>query len=124
APDPRLPARRRDPLHTGRRGRRAVGARGLDRPRVETQPDEVPQLRRRHVGAAGRPRAHAPGRPRVAPTLRETSVPEIERRLDELRDGEGAGLRTSVLTHVAWVPPEWARAAGRVLAGMGERVPS
>jgi hypothetical protein len=60
----------------------------------------------------------------VAPTLSDTSVREIERLLDELRDGQGASLRTSVLTHVAWVPSEWERAAERVLAGMGERVPS
>jgi Glucose-6-phosphate dehydrogenase subunit N-terminal domain len=60
----------------------------------------------------------------VAQTLRDTSVREIERRLGELRDGQGASLLTSVLTHVAWVPSEWERAADRVLAGMGERVPS
>jgi hypothetical protein len=60
----------------------------------------------------------------VAQTLRDTSVREIERRLEELRDGQGASLRTSVLTHVAWVPSGWERAADRVLAGMGERVPS
>ena len=60
----------------------------------------------------------------MAPTLRDTSVREIEHWLDELRDGEGASLRTSVLTHTAWVPSEWERAAERVLAGMGARVPS
>jgi hypothetical protein len=59
----------------------------------------------------------------VAPTLSDTSVREIERLLDELRYDQGTSLRTSVLTHVAWVPSEWERAAERVLAGMGERVP-
>jgi hypothetical protein len=60
----------------------------------------------------------------MAPTLTATSVPEIERWLGELRDDEGAVLRTSVLTHVAWVPLEWERAAARVLEGMGPRIPS
>jgi hypothetical protein len=60
----------------------------------------------------------------VATTLKDTSVREIEERLEELRDAQGASLRTSVLTHVAWVPQEWQRAAGRVLEGMGARVPS
>jgi glucose-6-phosphate dehydrogenase assembly protein OpcA len=60
----------------------------------------------------------------VAPPLRDVSVAEIEWRLDELREHEATSQRTSVLTHTAWVPPEWARAAGRVLEGMGPRVPS
>jgi glucose-6-phosphate dehydrogenase assembly protein OpcA len=60
----------------------------------------------------------------MAPAMRDTSVAEIERRLDDLRDGEEASQRTSVLTHIAWVPHEWERAAGRVLEGMGARVPS
>ena len=32
--------------------------------------------------------------------------------------------RTSVLTHTAWVPPEWVEAAEDVLAGLAERHPS
>jgi hypothetical protein len=61
----------------------------------------------------------------VAQTLTDTSVAEIERRLDELRAQEDDSLqRTSVLTHMAWVPSEWSRAAERVMEGLGERVPS
>lgn len=37
---------------------------------------------------------------------------------------EGPDLRTSVMTHLAWVPPEWEEAAVETLAGMGERHPS
>jgi glucose-6-phosphate dehydrogenase assembly protein OpcA len=32
--------------------------------------------------------------------------------------------RTSVMTHTAWVPPEWVEAADDVLAGLAERHPS
>jgi glucose-6-phosphate dehydrogenase assembly protein OpcA len=55
-----------------------------------------------------------------------TSVEEIERGLADLRDeGDGAPiLRTTVLTHVAWLPPEWEEAAERVLEGLAERHPS
>jgi glucose-6-phosphate dehydrogenase assembly protein OpcA len=60
----------------------------------------------------------------MAPTVKDISVAEIERRLEELRAGEEPSQRTSVLTHMAWVPPEWARAAERVLAGLGPRIPS
>ena len=60
----------------------------------------------------------------MAPALRNTSVDAIERRLEDLRDGEEPSQRTSVLTHMAWVPPEWARAAERVLEGLGPRIPS
>lgn len=60
----------------------------------------------------------------MAQALRDTSVAEIERRLEELRDAEEPSQRTSVLTHTAWVPGRWARAAEQVLEGMGHRVPS
>jgi hypothetical protein len=60
----------------------------------------------------------------VAPALRDVSVDEIERRLEELRSGEEPSQRTSVLTHMAWVPREWSRAAEHVLEGLGARVPS
>jgi hypothetical protein len=61
----------------------------------------------------------------VATTL-ITSVAEIEHALAALRledDGEPA-LRTAVLTHVAWIPAEWAEAAEQVLQGLAERHPS
>jgi glucose-6-phosphate dehydrogenase assembly protein OpcA len=57
------------------------------------------------------------------------SMAEIESSLARLRDestGEGRHpqQRTSVMTHVAWVPPEWLDAAERTLAGLAERHPS
>jgi RNA polymerase sigma factor (sigma-70 family) len=60
----------------------------------------------------------------MAPALRDVSVGEIERRLEDVREGEEPTQRTSVLTHMAWVPQEWARAADRVLEGLGARIPS
>jgi glucose-6-phosphate dehydrogenase assembly protein OpcA len=59
----------------------------------------------------------------VAPTLRNVAVGEIERRLDTLEE-EVAEQRTSVLTHMVWAPPEWAKAVERVMQGLGPRVPS
>jgi hypothetical protein len=58
-----------------------------------------------------------------------STVAEIEHDLAGLRDastGEGQppNLRTSVLTHLAWVPPEWQEAAEETLAGLAERHPS
>jgi glucose-6-phosphate dehydrogenase assembly protein OpcA len=60
----------------------------------------------------------------VATTL--TSVSQIERKLAALRMDEDRGgrLRTSVMTHIAWVPEEWVEAAEDVLAGLAERHPS
>jgi glucose-6-phosphate dehydrogenase assembly protein OpcA len=55
------------------------------------------------------------------------SVREIERELGTLRIAPGADVpyqRTSVMTHTAWVPPEWVEAAEDVLAGLAERHPS
>jgi glucose-6-phosphate dehydrogenase assembly protein OpcA len=58
-----------------------------------------------------------------------SSVAEIERELAELRDAstepeQAPNLRTSVMTHLAWVPPEWEEAAEQTLAGLAERHPS
>ena len=61
----------------------------------------------------------------VAETL--TSVREIERELSAQRiapDAESPYQRTSVMTHTAWVPPEWVEAAEDVLSGLAERHPS
>ncbi len=55
------------------------------------------------------------------------AITEIERRLIELRSEDDAVvpvMRTSVMTHLAWVPPEWADKARQVLEGLGERHPS
>lgn len=59
----------------------------------------------------------------------DTTIAEIERQLARLREArvdEGAqpNLRTSVMTHIAWVPPMWRHAAEETLAGMAERHPS
>ena len=53
-------------------------------------------------------------------------VAQVERQLAELRldETDGAELRTSVMTHVAWAPPKWAAAARRTLAGLEELHPS
>ena len=55
-----------------------------------------------------------------------SSVAEVERELAARRfGGDGAPyLRTSVMTHLAWVPEAWVEAAEDVLAGLGERHPS
>lgn len=62
-------------------------------------------------------------------TGEDVTVAQIERELARLRfaSDEGSGrpnLRTSVMTHCAWVPPEWLDAAESTLAGMNERHPS
>jgi hypothetical protein len=61
----------------------------------------------------------------VAATL--TSVREIEREITSLRVAPGSDApyqRTSVMTHMAWVPEEWVEAAEDVLSGLAERHPS
>jgi hypothetical protein len=57
----------------------------------------------------------------VATALR--TVAEIEHELAQLRSDSG-DFRTSVMTHVAWAPPEWQDAARETLAGLAERHPS
>src|SRR4051794_41361954 len=55
------------------------------------------------------------------------SIGEIERELAERRFDHVAGQpyqRTSVMTHIAWVPSQWVEAAEDVLAGLAERHPS
>ena len=59
----------------------------------------------------------------------DVAVADVVRALCRLReesahDAEGPDLRTSVMTHMAWVPPEWEEAAVDTLAGLGERHPS
>jgi glucose-6-phosphate dehydrogenase assembly protein OpcA len=56
-----------------------------------------------------------------------TTVAEIERELASLRapgGGDEPAMRTSVMTHLAWVPDEWLPAAHEVLSGLAERHPS
>jgi glucose-6-phosphate dehydrogenase assembly protein OpcA len=56
------------------------------------------------------------------------SIAEIERRLAELRQpaesADSPELRTSVMTHIAWVPAEWEQAAAVTRSGLGARHPS
>jgi glucose-6-phosphate dehydrogenase assembly protein OpcA len=57
------------------------------------------------------------------------TVRDVERELARLRDaatelGQAPRLRTSVMTHVAWVPERWEEAATGTLAGLAERHPS
>jgi Glucose-6-phosphate dehydrogenase subunit N-terminal domain/Glucose-6-phosphate dehydrogenase subunit C-terminal domain len=60
----------------------------------------------------------------MAETLTDTSVAEIEAWLDRNRNREQPSQRTSVATHMAWIPDEWSRAAEGVMRGLGDRVPS
>jgi glucose-6-phosphate dehydrogenase assembly protein OpcA len=57
------------------------------------------------------------------------TLAEVESELARLRNESGVESgapqqRTSVMTHVAWVPPQWLDAAERTLEGMAERHPS
>lgn len=59
----------------------------------------------------------------------DVTIAQIERELARLRDatsneGGQPNLRTSVMTHIAWVPREWLDAAEATLMGMAERHPS
>jgi glucose-6-phosphate dehydrogenase assembly protein OpcA len=59
----------------------------------------------------------------------DVSIAQIESELARLRDQSSGEVdqptqRTSVMTHVAWVPAQWLDAAERVLEGMAERHPS
>jgi hypothetical protein len=59
----------------------------------------------------------------------DIALADVERHLASLRQQDpdkhgGSDLRTSVLSHVAWVPPDWREAAEAVLEGLGERHPS
>jgi glucose-6-phosphate dehydrogenase assembly protein OpcA len=61
----------------------------------------------------------------VAGTL--TSIRDVESELASLRvdpDSSTPYQRTSVMTHIAWVPEEWVEAAEDVLTGLAERHPS
>jgi glucose-6-phosphate dehydrogenase-like protein OpcA len=62
-------------------------------------------------------------------TGENVSIASIERELARLRDASAAGsaqpnLRTSVMTHIAWAPPDWESRARETLLGMAERHPS
>jgi hypothetical protein len=57
----------------------------------------------------------------------DVSLAEVQKRLCELRVSASNGhsdLRTSVMTHTAWVPKSWLDAARGALAGLAEAHPS
>jgi len=59
----------------------------------------------------------------------DVEVGDVVQALCRLREESahetvGPDLRTSVMTHLAWVPPEWEEVAVETLAGLGERHPS
>lgn len=56
-------------------------------------------------------------------TGRDVTTSEIERELAKLRH-DSMDLRTSVMTHLAWAPPEWQDAARKTLAGLADLHPS
>ncbi|TMJ93001.1 MAG: hypothetical protein E6G67_13725 [Actinobacteria bacterium] len=60
--------------------------------------------------------------------LEGATVRDIEQELNRLReastDDQAPVQRTSVMTHVAWVPERWVGRAVETLAGLGERLPS
>jgi glucose-6-phosphate dehydrogenase assembly protein OpcA len=70
----------------------------------------------------------------VATALKESSwfgedvcLADVDTALARLRAqaaAETASMRTSVMTHLAWVPAEWAEQARAALEGMAERHPS
>jgi hypothetical protein len=58
----------------------------------------------------------------------DVSLAEVERELAALREAGGANgaplLRTSVMTHMAWLPHGWVEKGRQTLAGMAEQHPS
>ena len=59
----------------------------------------------------------------------DVSLTQVDRALAQLRDRlrepeEAPHLRTSVMTHLAWAPPEWLERAWAALEGMEELHPS
>src|SRR5215216_1560996 len=61
--------------------------------------------------------------------LRNVRIRDVEHTLAGLRaetadHDEAYGLRTSVMSHVAWVPERWVEEATKTLGGLAERHPS
>ncbi|HEY2542239.1 MAG TPA: glucose-6-phosphate dehydrogenase assembly protein OpcA, partial [Gaiellaceae bacterium] len=62
-------------------------------------------------------------------TGEDVRLADVDRAIAQLRaatasSGSQPSLRTSVMTHIAWVPEEWQEAARGALSGMAERHPS
>ncbi len=59
----------------------------------------------------------------------DVRLSDVERAMSKLRSasapaGRPPSMRTSVMTHIAWIPVEWQERARAALAGMAERHPS
>ena len=57
----------------------------------------------------------------------DACLADVDTALARLRAqaaAEAPSMRTSVMTHIAWVPPEWVERARAALEGMAERHPS
>ncbi len=62
-------------------------------------------------------------------TGEDVRLADVDRAIAQLRaatasEGGSPSLRTSVMTHMAWVPEEWVDRARAALSGMAERHPS
>jgi hypothetical protein len=62
-------------------------------------------------------------------TGEDVRLADVGKALSRLRastaaEGRPPAMRTSVMTHIAWVPAEWTEQARSALAGMAERHPS
>jgi hypothetical protein len=67
----------------------------------------------------------------VAPALswqgEDVRLSDVDRALSRMRAeaaSDSPSMRTSVMTHIAWVPPQWVEQARGTLAGMAEQHPS
>src|SRR5439155_11468273 len=103
-------------VHAHGRGGGAVEARRRDRGAVATRPAVLSELCVRNPGAAVGERASCQGWAVVGTAL--ASVRDVERAISSLRIDPDTGApfqRTSVMTHMAWVPEEWVEAAEDVL---------
>src|SRR5215469_9284943 len=107
-------------------------ARRRDRGGVAARQACVPELFRGHLGAPGRGRPAPPGRPIVASALKpltwdwdgeDVCLDDVDVALALLRAdaaADGPSMRTSVMTHIAWVPERWVGQARAALEGMDE----
>ena len=134
AADPRRDARRLDAVHAGRRGRGAVAARRLDRRRLAARPAGVPELSPRDRGGRRAPTSSCTGTDGRGDDPEElcwfgedVRLADVDTALARLRAeaaAETPSMRTSVMTHIAWVPHGWVEQARAALEGMAERHPS
>src|SRR5436305_1710619 len=111
-----------------------MAARRLDRRRLAARQAGVPELCGGFVGTAERRRTPPPGRASMAPAVNElcwsgedVRLADVDTALVRLRGQaatEAASMRTSVMTHLAWVPRGWVTQARAALEGMAELHPS